>query len=219
MSLCSCLVIETLCHQGIGEQVAVACLYCDFNDQKKQSTAHMLGAILKQVVSGWEHIPQEIKEAFERSKKELDGRELGPAEMLKLLISTLRTLKRSYICIDALDEFPQEYRPELFKSLAQITRESMGTRLFMTGRQHIREEVGRSFTGGAEIRIIPSEEDIKKYLRLRLSNDTQPRIMNDGLREEILTTLPEKISEMYVTDIRTLWRSQLFAGEERCLDG
>ena len=74
----------------------------------------------------------------------------------------------------------------------------------MTGRQHIREEVGRYFTGGAEIRIIPSEEDIKKYLTLRLSNDTQPRIMNDSLREEILTTLPEKISEMYVTDIRTL---------------
>ena len=162
----------------------------------------MLGSILKQVISGWEHIPHEVEAAYQKSKNELGGRELESVEILKLLISTLRTLERSYICIDALDEFLEEYRPELFRSLAQITRESPGTRLFVTGRQHIREEVGRYFTGGAEIRIIPSEEDIKKYLCMRLSNDTQPKIMNDSLREEILTTIPERISEMYVTDIR-----------------
>ena len=178
--------------------------YRDSSTHKEQSTAHMLGAILKQVASGWEHIPQEIEAEFQRSKKTLDGRELGLAEILKLLISTLRTLERSYICIDALDEFPEEHRPDLLKSLAQITRESPVTRLFMTGRQHIREEVEGYFTGRAEIRIIPIEEDIKRYLNLRLLKDTRPWIMNDSLREEILTTIPIKISEMYVIDIQTL---------------
>jgi len=119
VSLCSSLVIETLCQSG-GEQVAVACLYCDFQTHKEQSTVHMLGAILKQVVSGLENIPQEIKAAFERSRKQLDGRELESDEILKLLISSLRTMQRSYICIDALDEFPREYRPELFKSLVRV---------------------------------------------------------------------------------------------------
>ena len=156
----------------------------------------MLGAILKQVARSWEHIPQEIEAAFQRSKTILDGRELGLAEILKLLISTLGTLERSYICIDALDEFPEERRPGLFESLAQIARESPGTRLFMTGRQHIREEVEIYFAGGAEIRIMPSKEDIKKYLDLRLRKDTRPWIMTDSLREDILTTIPEKISEM-----------------------
>ena len=170
----------------------------------------MLGAILKQVASGWEHIPQEIEAEFKRSKKDLDGRELELAEILKLLISILRTLERSYICIDALDEFPEEYRPDLLKSLAQITRESPGTRLFMTSRQHIREEVERYFTSRVEIRIIPSKEDIKKYLELRLRKDARPWIMNDGLREEISTTIPKKISEMYVTDTQTL--GTLFRG-------
>ena len=98
----------------------------------------MLGAILKQVVSSLEHIPREIVAAFQRSKKLLDGRELESAEIRSLLISTLCTLRRSYICIDALDEFPMEYRPELFQSLARVTRESPGTRLFVTGRPHIR---------------------------------------------------------------------------------
>ena len=162
------------------------------------------------MISGWEYIPEKIEAAFQKSKNELGGRELESVEILKLLISTLRTLGRSYICIDALDEFPQDYRPELFKSLAQITRGSQGTRLFMTGRPHIQEEVERYFPGGAEIRIIPSEEDIKIYLSMRLDNDAQPGIMNDSLRKEILTTIPEKISEMYVTDIRTL--CTLFTG-------
>jgi len=205
VSLCSTLVIETLCNRNIGKQVAVACLYCDFNAHQEQSIAHMLGAILKQVVSGWEHIPPDIGAAFQKSKKNLGGRELDSAEILKLLISTLRTLDRSYICIDALDEFSQDHRRELFKSLEQITRESPSTRLFVTGRPHIREEVERYFTKRAEIRIIPSEEDIKKYLTMRLSNDPQPTAMNQDLRENILTTIPEKIAGMYVTDIRALY--------------
>ena len=200
----SSLVIETLFEESIRKQVAVACLCCDFNAHEEQTTAHMLGAILKQVASGWEHIPQEIEAAFQRSKTILDGRELGLAEILKLLISTLGTLERSYICIDALDEFRKERRPGLFESLAQITRESPGTRLFMTGRRHIREEVEKYFTSRVEIRIITSKEDIKKYLDLRLREDMRPWIMNAGLKEEILTIIPKKISEMYVTDIQTL---------------
>ena len=57
---------------------------------------------------------------------------------------------------------------------------------------------------------MPTEEDIKTYLRMRLSNDTQPGIMTDSLREEILKTIPENISEMHVIDIRTL--CTLFTG-------
>jgi len=170
----------------------------------------MLGAILKQVVSGWEHIPPDIEAAFHKSKSELGGRELESAEILRLLISPLRTLERSYICIDALDEFPQGQRRELFESLMQITRESPGTRLFMTGRPHIREEVETYFTNRAEIRIIPSEEDIMRYLHMRLRNDTQSTAMNQDLRERILTTIPENISGMYVTDILAL--CTLFTG-------
>ena len=124
MHLCSSLVIETLCRQIDEREAAVACLYCDFHARKEQSTAHMLGAILKQVVGGLEHIPKEIEAAFQKSKKQIDGRELESGEICELLVSTLRTLQRSYICIDALDELPREHRPEFFKVLVQIIRES-----------------------------------------------------------------------------------------------
>ena len=164
----------------------------------------MLGAILKQVVSGMEHIPKEVEAAFQKSKRNIDGRELESGEIRELLVSSLRTLQRSYICIDALDEFPREHRPELFRLLVRIIQESPSTRLFLTGRSHIRDEIKRNFTRSAEMQINPTEEDIKKYLTMRLSNDTQPEAMDPGLREEILQTIPEKICGMYVKDIR-IW--------------
>ena len=43
----------------------------------------MLGAILKQVVSDWKHIPQQVEVAFQKSKNELGGRGLESAEILK----------------------------------------------------------------------------------------------------------------------------------------
>ena len=157
----------------------------------------MLGAILQQV----DHIPQDIEAAFEGLRKQCDGGELVSGEILKLLISSLRTMQRSYICVDALDELPKEYRPELFKSLVQLTQESPGTRLFLTSRQHIREEIGRHFTRRAEIQIEPTEEDITNFLSMGFSNDTEPQAMNWDLREEILRTIPEKVPKMSVSDI------------------
>ena len=204
MYLCSSLVIETLCHQSDGREAVVACLYCELHARKEQSTAHILGAILKQVIGGLENIPKEIEDAFKKSKKQIDGRELECGEIRKLLVSSLRTLKRSYICIDALDEFPRERRPELFRFLVQIIRESPCTRLFLTGRPHIRDEIKRYFTKSAEIEIKPTEEDIKKYLSMRLSNDTQPEAMDQDLREEIFRTIPQKICEMYMKHILVL---------------
>ena len=167
----------------------------------------MLGAILKQVVSGLEHIPKEIEAAFQKSKGKIDGRELESGEICELLVSSLRNLHRSYICIDALDEFPREHRPKLLKALVQIIRESPSTRLFLTGRPHLRDEIKRHFTRSAEIQIKPTEEDIKKYLSMRLSNDTQPEVMDQNLRDEILRTIPERICGMYVKDIMILCTS------------
>ena len=184
-------MIDTLRNRRPGDR-AVTCLYCDSQTHKEQSTTHMLAAILKQV----NHIPQEIEAVLEKSRKQLDDGEFESAEILKHLISSLCTMQRSYICIDALDEFPREYRLELFKSLVRVTQESPGTRLFLTGRHHIREEIGRYFTRRAEIRIEPTEEDIRNILTTGFCNDTEPQAMNEDLREEILRTIPEKIPKM-----------------------
>src|SRR5437868_4085289 len=46
----SSLVVDELCDQAKGQNVAVACFYFDYTVQKEQSSANVLGALLKQVV-------------------------------------------------------------------------------------------------------------------------------------------------------------------------
>jgi len=72
----SSLVIDKLCDQARGRNVAVACVYFDFAARREQSSIRILGALLKQVVGGLGEIPEEISEAYEDQKKVIGGR--GP---------------------------------------------------------------------------------------------------------------------------------------------
>ncbi|RPA89740.1 hypothetical protein L873DRAFT_1658530, partial [Choiromyces venosus 120613-1] len=178
---------------------AVACVYCDFHAQNEQPATTVLGALLKQVVAGMESIPSEIKSAFERAKKQVDGRTLRLPEIRAMLVKSLSYLRRGFICIDALDEFPQKNRPELWDSLRHIIRACPNTRLFITGRPHIRDEVGKYFSGSATvIPIKPRTEDIVRYLEMRLDRDPDADIMDESLRADILRVIPATISEIFL---------------------
>jgi len=97
----------------------------------------MLASLLKQIVSGLKVIPVDIDRAFQRAKQGFDGRGLSVSEILKLLPAALKSQKRTFICIDALDECVAEHRPEFLRSLYSIVRDSPNVRLFVTGRPHI----------------------------------------------------------------------------------
>ena len=69
-------MIDTLCDGLDGGNMAVACVYCDFRGHKEQSATSVLAVLLKQLVAGVEPLPGEIKVAFDRAKREVDGRAL-----------------------------------------------------------------------------------------------------------------------------------------------
>ena len=192
----SSLVIDNLCDQAKGQNVAVACFYFDFAAQKEQSSVSMLGALLKQVVSGLEEVPEEIAEAYEDQKKVLGGRGPRLPDIVKML-QTASSEKRTFICIDALDECVQGHRVKLLDSLGQILQKSPGTRIFVTGRPHIRPEIGRRLSGRvASVSISTKRDDIIRYLHSRLDEDAIPDAMDSSLEVDILKKIPEDISEM-----------------------
>ena len=195
----SSLVIDTLCDSINGRNVAVACVYCDFHAHREQSATAVLAALLKQLVAGLEPMPQEIWEAFERAKREVDGRILRLPEIRAMLVTSLVYLRRGFICIDALDEFPSKQRPEIWHNLQHIVKECPNTRLFITGRPHIREEVKEYFPGYPDVApIMTTQEDIREYITRRLERDSELDAMDPELEAEILTILPDKISGAYV---------------------
>jgi len=190
----SSLVVDALCKRAAEENATVACFYFDFAAPKEQSTTAILGSVLKQVVRGLDEIPGEIKEAFQREVS--GGHRLVLSEIVELLRGILSS-RRTFICIDALDECQPRNRVKLLNSLNKILPDSQGARIFLTGRPDIRGEVDKRLAKrAATLSITPTRGDIITFLRAKLREDTIPEEMNEGLEEEIVRDVPEKVSEM-----------------------
>ena len=192
----SSLVIDTLCKEAVGGNAVVSCIYFDFAAQEEQSPVAVLGAVLKQVVSGLDEIPERIVKAFRGREKVIGGQRLALAEIVEFL-RDISSSRHTFICVDALDECSPGHRAKLLDSLNQFLQMSPSARIFLTGRPHIRGEVERHLAGRAATRsITPAKDDIIIFLRAKLREDTMPDAMDESLAEEIMRDIPKTVSEM-----------------------
>ena len=190
-------MIDNLCDESIEKEIAIAMFYCDFRDQQEQTTANIIGAILKQLLVRGE-VLEHVKSAFQKAKNEVGGRGLRLPDTVQMLKQAVAILPQVFICIDALDECPPKYLVELLKSLKDILRESPRTRIFLTGRPQVEADITRYFITWLTVPIIPKTHDIQIYLENKLEMDPEPVAMSDGLRADILRIIPERMSQMCV---------------------
>ena len=194
----SSLVVDRLCDQFTGRNIAVTCFYLDFAARKEQSVASILGSLLRQVVGGMETVPEEITQAFQGQKMAIGGRGPRLPDIVKML-QAITTSLPTFVGIDALDECAAANRVKLLNSLQQILETSRRTRIFIIGRPHVRAEVEKRLAGRVmSVPVSPSKNDITEYLRLRIDEDETPDAMDESLEEDILEKIPEHMSEMYV---------------------
>ena len=104
----SSLVIDTLCKRAGEQNVAVACFYFDLAVQQEQSSTSVLGALPKQLAVGLGELPEEMVQAYEEQINFIGGRRPQYTETVKML-QTASSKKRTFICIDALDECVPEH--------------------------------------------------------------------------------------------------------------
>ena len=159
---------------------------------------NLIGSLLKQVALGAVGTVGEIKDAFDKSRQG-GGKCLRLPEMLGLFVKTISSCDRVYICVDAIDELVPQHRSELLRALRQIIQEAPNTRLFLTGRPHVRGELDKHLTKGAYIiHIVPDQGDIAKYLSKKMDDDDDrdPDLMTENLKDDIMKTMLEKASEM-----------------------
>jgi len=162
----------------------------------------MLGSLLRQLVSGWDGIPEAVVRCFRNQKKVIGGKGLQVSGILKMFQAITNT-RRTFICVDALDECVPGNRMVILESLGQIARESLDTRIFVTGRSHVRCEVERKLGGAAAFILIePTGDGIIGYLREKLRSDTTPEMMSSALEEKILESISQLSSETYVETIQ-----------------
>ena len=177
--------------------IVVAGLYCDYLAQEEQSTTNMLGTILKQLFEGNE-APGPLRQVFRKGKRGFGGRAMQLLGLVEILKTTIASLPEVFICIDGLDECLPKNRRELLESLQEIVRALPTTRVLLSGRPHIRDEVERYFTEAIMITVIPTIGDMERYLEMGLNRDPTPSAMDANLRAEIMRVIPRMISQMYV---------------------
>ena len=154
----------------------------------------MLGALLKQLFER-EEISGSVRQVFYQEKR-FGGRAVQLSDLVKMLKMAIASLPEVFICIDGLDECLPNNRRELLESLQGIEQTLPTTRVFLSGRPHIQDEVTRYFTEAIMIQVTPTIGDIERYLKRRLNRDTTPGAMDDNLRAEIMRVIVRKISPM-----------------------
>jgi len=126
----------------------------------------------------------------------IGGRKLELGEIVEMF-SDSSSSRRTFICLDALDECVAGYRGKLLSSLEQILHKSPSTRVFLSGRLHIQGEVENHLAGRVVVVSVTStKDDIIQFPRVRLAEDTTPDAMDKSLEEDILKTIHETVSGM-----------------------
>ena len=188
-------MIDTLCEKAIRENAGVACFYFDFA-QEELSPDAILGSVLRQAVSGLDEVPKRIIEVFRSRGRVVSSQKLLRFEIMGFL-KDIASSRRTFICIDALDEYPDGHRVELLDLLGQILQNAPRTRLFLTGRPQIRSEVEEHLAARVVTRsITPTKNDMVTFLRKKLEKDPMKGAMNKRLEEEIIQKILETVSEM-----------------------
>ena len=118
--------------------------------------------------------------------------------LMLILKNAIASLRQVFICIDAVDEFPPDDLTLLLELLRAIVRGSPRTKIFLSGRPHVRGAVRREFVGAVVILICPNPKDISNYVAMRLERDDKPGAIDNDLRADIGDMIVEKMSDRWV---------------------
>jgi hypothetical protein len=189
-----------------GDDVCVAYLYCDYDDQKNQTTLNLLSSISKQFALQHKELPEQLKELYVKHK---NGQSSPSMEEYVELLNTLSNgFRRSFIVVDALDElstiedggpvFQIDIVKRLYK-LQQVTTSKAGCSLFLTSRENI--QIEKQLANCRRLDIFAAESDIRLYIKGQISDSHKFKYAKDvtansELGERIIGTVAEKAKGM-----------------------
>ncbi|KAI5817778.1 hypothetical protein BZA77DRAFT_25759 [Pyronema omphalodes] len=179
------------------ERACVACLYCDFQNDKRQTPVNMIGVLLNQVILTLNDSGLLLSDTVFTLRKLL-RKHTSPelAEACRMLSETVTQLRNFYVCIDALDECSDVHRRGFLQALSKVASEcsqSCAIRIFFTTRPHIKWQefmTEHPQLGSLDhICLKAHPDDIRRYLSHEIEMDENSDCMNDELKTEILDTI------------------------------
>lgn len=159
--------------------------YIDYNDTPNANVANMLRSLIKQVCVGTDELPKVVQTLCAQHRAS------GHQPSTPTLISTLQALEATldlqiYIVIDALDEYPEDQRPELMNTIQSLVgRDFCNTHVLVTSRAEndIKYTIGQL---ASEVICIEKDEvdpDIGLYVRACLLEDPRLNKLPDRIKQ------------------------------------
>ena len=199
------MMIDQLCaNTAKAPKSGVTFLYCDYRDQINQNIVNIIGSICNQLLNllnreELDTICIQIEEQHEKNHH------LSREFIQNTLHSMCKMFDQVFICLDAIDELKTETRTALMKSFQELmnmsnyssTDTSGGIFLYFAARSHVKEMVTQTLGNQVHsLTITANCYDIQKYILHQLQIDPHPKLMNDDLRQQLLTKIPKSSQGM-----------------------
>jgi hypothetical protein len=153
--------------------VAIAYVYCEYKNQFEQDARSLLASLVRQVAIQSKHIPESVLKSYRKHANGANSASL--ATYTELLSQLLTSFRRSFLVVDALDEYTQEETPhsnKLIDGLIKITRSQSKCRVLITSREDCLSL--HSNVESKKIRIDAKPEDVRMYVNARIRDRTFP---------------------------------------------
>ena len=154
----------------------------------------MVASVLKQVASLKSTLPRPVAELHKRFEEKRDDPQLQ--DLQNALLLTCQEFRQTFIIIDALDECDaKRHRKSFLRVLKDLEKTSV--KVFVTSRPHP-DDIKRSLGASPQITIEASESDIKRYLAQKIDQDGETDLIDEPLKEEIISNIANGAQGMFV---------------------
>jgi hypothetical protein len=168
-------------HVAQGSKIGLGYMYCDYRDQKEQTTENIIGAVLKQLLGLLPEIPKAALKLYRKQVSQ--GKPLSLTDAIDFLGIACAQFSKVYVCLDALDELGN-----LRGLLKQLRDSPYSMQIFVTGRHYVQGTVQEYLAEGQSISIVAHENDIRRFIEHEIGGpyDIEPDAMDERLRKDIL---------------------------------
>ncbi|OAL25983.1 hypothetical protein AYO22_04610 [Fonsecaea multimorphosa] len=189
-------IIEHLKETLKSSDVGIAYIYCEYHKQNQLTTKSLISSILHQLLVPKERIPPGVELEYRSHSR--GHTELTLKECVKLLKEEVRSFSRVFIVVDALDEYSNQ-TGDSYDLIDELRNLSPSVSVLVTSRKMLTLE--NDFTGEAALEVRARDEDIKAYVRQRISRTRRLRSsirVDPKLQERIESAVGGSASGMFL---------------------
>ncbi|KAJ7108280.1 ankyrin repeat-containing domain protein [Mycena epipterygia] len=176
------------------KDTGVACIYLNYKETEIQTAVNLLAGLWKQLA-----VDKALSPAVHILYKAHHQRDTRPSldEVFNLLEAVIAQCSRTYLIVDALDEYPEDKQYILLKYLALILGPT--TNIMITSRPHV--TLDPFLLNAQMIDVCATEHDIRRYVDIhilqspRLSRHIKTR---PELQEEICSKIISNVEGMFL---------------------